>query len=68
MSIAATFTAGGDTGKRRVLALTAIYAALIVWAFISLFPVYWTITTSFKVAVDVQRSHLIPWVDFMSEA
>ena len=29
--------------------------ALIFWAFVSLFPVYWTITTSFKVAVDVQR-------------
>ena len=26
-----------------------IYARLILWAFISLFPIYWTITTSFKV-------------------
>ncbi|HZT20370.1 MAG TPA: hypothetical protein VFA23_13270, partial [Dongiaceae bacterium] len=41
-----------------------IYGALILWAFISLFPVYWTVTTSFKVAVDVTQGHLIPWVDF----
>ncbi len=52
---------------RQRLGLIAIYAALIVWAFVSLFPVYWTITTSLKVAVDVQRSHLIPWVDFMPD-
>ena len=42
-----------------------IYAALIFWAFVSLFPVYWTITTSMKVAKDVQLGHMIPWVDFM---
>jgi multiple sugar transport system permease protein len=65
MSLAATFPRQVDSDRRRVLALVAIYAALIVWAFISLFPVYWTITTSFKSAVDVQRSHLIPWVDFV---
>ena len=41
-----------------------IYAALIVWALVSLFPIYWTLTTSFKVAVDVTQGHLIPWVDF----
>jgi multiple sugar transport system permease protein len=42
-----------------------IYAALTFWAFVSLFPVYWTITTSMKVAKDVQLGHMIPWVDFM---
>src|SRR5882724_3808865 len=41
-----------------------IYAALLLWAFISLFPIYWTVTTSFKTAVDVTQGHLIPWVDF----
>jgi multiple sugar transport system permease protein len=41
-----------------------IYGALILWAFISLFPIYWTVTTSFKVAVDVTQGHLVPWVDF----
>jgi multiple sugar transport system permease protein len=41
-----------------------IYGALIFWAFVSLFPIYWTVTTSMKVAVDVTQGHLIPWVDF----
>ncbi len=72
MSVAATLQGqhveneAARTGRQR-LGLVAIYAALIVWAFVSLFPVYWTITTSLKVAVDVQRSHLIPWVDFMPD-
>jgi multiple sugar transport system permease protein len=51
-------------GARHALGRVLIYGALIVWAFISLFPIYWTITTSFKVAVDVTQGHLIPWVDF----
>jgi len=41
-----------------------IYGALLLWAFIALFPIYWTVTTSFKVAVNVTQGHLIPWVDF----
>lgn len=41
-----------------------IYGALIFWAFICLFPIYWTITTSFKIAPDVMRGNLVPWVDF----
>lgn len=41
-----------------------IYAALILWAIICLFPIYWTVTTSFKIAPDVMKGHLIPWVDF----
>jgi multiple sugar transport system permease protein len=45
---------------RRVL----IYGALIFWAFVSLFPIYWTVTTSMKVAIDVTQGHLVPWVDF----
>jgi len=42
----------------------AIYAALAFWAFVCLFPIYWTVTTSFKSAVDVTQGHLIPWLDF----
>ncbi len=41
-----------------------IYGALILWTVICLFPIYWTVTTSFKIAPDVMRGHLIPWVDF----
>lgn len=43
---------------------TLIYGALALWAFFSLFPIYWTITTSFKMAPDVMKGSIIPWVDF----
>ena len=33
-----------------LLGQVLIYGALIFWAFVSLFPIYWTITTSFKMA------------------
>jgi len=52
---------------RRALGRVAIYGALILWAFICLFPIYWTITTSFKSAVDVTQGHLIPWLDFQPD-
>ncbi len=42
----------------------AIYGVLILWAFICLFPIYWTITTSFKMAPNVMKGALIPWVDY----
>ena len=41
-----------------------IYALLLAWTLVCLFPIYWTLTTSFKNAVDVTQGHLIPWVDF----
>jgi len=41
-----------------------IYGALILWAIIALFPIYWTITTSFKVAADVTQGTLVPFLDF----
>jgi multiple sugar transport system permease protein len=40
------------------------YAALIFWAFVCLFPIYWTVSTSFKTAPDVMQGALLPWVDF----
>ena len=43
---------------------TAIYATLLIWAVICLFPIFWTITTSFKMAPDVMKGNLIPWWDF----
>lgn len=48
----------------RISTRVLIYGALIVWTFISLFPIYWTLTTSFKTAVNVTQGHLIPWVEF----
>jgi multiple sugar transport system permease protein len=41
-----------------------LYGALVAWAIVSLFPVYWTITTSMKVARNVQQGAILPWVDF----
>ena len=42
-----------------------IYSLLILWAFVCLFPIFWTITTSFKVASNVQKGDIIPWLDFI---
>ena len=41
-----------------------VYAGLLFWAAVSLFPIYWTVSTSFKSAVNVTQGHLVPWVDF----
>jgi multiple sugar transport system permease protein len=41
-----------------------IYAALILWAFVCLFPIYWTVTTSFKTAPNVMQGHIVPWLEF----
>jgi multiple sugar transport system permease protein len=57
--------AGAVLGQTSLTGKVLIYAALVFWAFVSLFPIYWTITTSMKVAKDVQLGHMIPWVDFM---
>ena len=48
----------------RVLGKTAIYGLLILWAFVCLFPIYWTLTTSFKIAPDVMQGNMVPWVDY----
>jgi multiple sugar transport system permease protein len=44
--------------------LLAIYGLLAFWTVICLFPIYWTITTSFKMAPDVMKGYMVPWVDF----
>ncbi len=59
----------GETFLRaRLLSNRAvIYVALIVWACICLFPIFWTVTTAFKTAVNVTQGHLIPWIDFQPD-
>ena len=32
-----------------------IYAILLAWAFVCLFPIYWTVTTAFKEAKDIYQ-------------
>ena len=51
-------------GINLVIYRIMIYGGLLFWAFLCLFPIYWTITTSFKTAVSVTQGHLIPWIDF----
>src|ERR1700677_912616 len=49
----------------RLVGRFAIYALLIIWTFIALFPIYWTLSTSFKLGRDVTQGHLVPWLDFV---
>ena len=49
---------------KRIIGRFAIYGVLIFWAFLCLFPIYWTVTTTFKAAPDVMKGNLIPWWDF----
>jgi multiple sugar transport system permease protein len=70
-----TLTSASATGRKRHGSLRAkhivgrvlTYGALLFWAFICLFPIYWTVSTSFKSAVDVTQGHLIPWLDFQPD-
>jgi len=41
-----------------------VYGLLIAWAIICIFPIYWTFSTSFKLAPNVMQGHLIPFVDY----
>jgi multiple sugar transport system permease protein len=41
-----------------------IYAALLLWTIVALFPIFWTFSTTFKVAKDVQLGNIIPWVQY----
>lgn len=41
-----------------------VYGLLAAWAAICIFPLFWTVSTSFKTAADVMRGNLIPWLDF----
>ncbi len=45
-----------------------IYILLALWAFICIFPLYWTITTSVKSKEAViQGPKYIPYVDFQPD-
>ncbi|MCB1500386.1 MAG: carbohydrate ABC transporter permease [Bauldia sp.] len=58
------FESLGSQRARFVATRILIYGVLLLWAFICLFPIYWTLTTSFKSAPDVMQGHLVPFVDF----
>ncbi|MFA1625544.1 carbohydrate ABC transporter permease [Rhizobium mongolense] len=42
----------------------AVYGLLVIWALVCVFPLFWTVSTSFKTAADVMRGNLIPWFNF----
>ena len=42
----------------------ALYGVLIFWAIICIFPIFWTLTTSFKVARNVMQGDIVPWLEF----
>jgi multiple sugar transport system permease protein len=42
-----------------------IFAILVLWALIVIFPLFWMVTTSVKEQADVYRGGaLLPWIDF----
>ncbi len=57
----------GSRRAKHIVGRMLIYGALLFWAFVCLFPIYWTVSTSFKSAVDVTQGHLIPWLDFQPD-
>lgn len=54
----------GETARKFDFSRIFIYGALSLWTLVCLFPIYWTITTSFKVAKDVQKGAIVPWVGY----
>jgi multiple sugar transport system permease protein len=53
-----------DTSARFYFGRFFIYGALAIWTIICLFPIYWTVSTSFKVAKDVQKGAIVPWLGY----
>jgi multiple sugar transport system permease protein len=49
---------------RRMDGRFLVYPLLVIWTFICLFPIFWTLTTAFKTAPDIMKGNLIPWLDF----
>ena len=53
---------------QRALGRLGIYLLLAIWAFVCIFPIYWTITTSVKSREAViQGPKYIPYVDFQPD-
>jgi multiple sugar transport system permease protein len=73
MAIATAAEAGNlahNETRFRVIAIVGrlvVYGLLIFWTVVCLFPIYWTVTTSFKTAPDVMQGNMFPWFDFMPD-
>lgn len=57
-------TAHSETRFRltAILGRVVVYGLLLFWTIVCLFPIYWTVTTSFKLPPNVMQGHLIPWL------
>lgn len=55
---------GTSVSAGHIVTRIVIYAILILWAIVCLFPIFWTITTSFKTAPDVMKGNLVPYLDY----
>lgn len=67
-AMAGQFERQGRIDAPRLLGRIGIYLALIAWAVVSLFPLYWTATTSIKSREAVlQGPKYVPWVDFQPD-
>ncbi|MGH6945572.1 MAG: carbohydrate ABC transporter permease [Geminicoccaceae bacterium] len=54
-----------ELGRPAPLARVIVYALLLAWAFVVLFPMYWLAVTSLKLPIDVnQGPKYLPFVDF----
>lgn len=54
---------GPSLGAR--ICATATWAVILVWVIFTLFPLYWTVITSFKTPLAVNLGPFyVPWVDF----
>jgi len=53
-------------GRPAPLARALVYAGLLAWAFVVLFPIYWLLVTSLKLPIDVNEGpRYLPFVDFV---
>ncbi len=57
-------TTGRTAPPRLRFGRLAVYGALALWAFVCLFPIFWTLTTSFKAAPNVMKGDILPWLEF----
>lgn len=57
-------TIGRTAPPRLRFGRLAVYGALALWAFVCLFPIFWTLTTSFKAAPNVMKGDILPWLEF----
>ena len=68
MSATTTNLQPRKSDPQRALGRLGIYLLLAIWAFICLFPIYWTVTTSVKSREAViQGPKYIPYVDFQPD-